>query len=158
MDLDALRSEIEDDPAALGYAPHVAAGRDADIADLLSEGRGDVQTFVPMAELENWLLVTGKLLQVEAAAAAEGPLQAPGLLVLRMLASPRLTGIMLSNPQVQAVMGAFQAAGIMTPEDLDTLAGLGTSRQPSRAEALFGEGTVITHGDVARALRGGGGA
>ena len=57
-DLPALRAEIEGDPEALGYAAHVAAGRDADIATLLNAGRGDAEIWVPLAELENWLLVT----------------------------------------------------------------------------------------------------
>ena len=39
VDLTALRTEIESDPQGLGYAPLMARGSDADVADLLNAPR-----------------------------------------------------------------------------------------------------------------------
>ena len=56
--------------------------------------------------------------------------------------------VQVTSPQVQALMAAGVADGLLTTQQASTI----NARSGSRAEQLFGPGTVLQHTDVARAF------
>jgi hypothetical protein len=137
-----LKTEIQQDPKGLGLAPLVAAGNDQGIADLLNSfaSSGTCTAF-------------RNNIQVNEIIAAIQPADFAALSVLQLTQLQTITG--------QAV---FDATGANARTSLlNIFAGMTTtvaaltalaSRVSSRAEVLFGAGTVISAGDVSFALRG----
>lgn len=137
-----LKTEIQQDPKALGFASLVAAGNDQGIADLLNglSGPGTGSAFRDNIQPKEIL-------------AALQPADFAALTALQLAQLQAITG--------QGVVDATSANGRaiylnifagMT-NSITALTAL-TSRVSSRAEALFGAGTVISAGDVSFALRG----
>lgn len=135
-----LSTEISTDPAALGYAALVAAGNDAGVVALLN---------APTATA-----VFRRDIGVHEVVAAIAPADFAGLTVLQVAKLQLLftgtTTIDASSANTRALfVGIF--SGLPTSSaSLTSLA----SRPGSRAEVLFGVGTVITGNDVSLALRG----
>lgn len=140
--LTALRNEIQNDPAGLGYAAMVAAGADGAIAEALNE----VRAGAPYA-----IYRTDVPVQDVVAAIAPADFTA-------------LTAIQLSRLQLLFLGGLVNAANTNTRQILQAIfsgASAGTvaamaavaTRQGSRAEVLWGANAHVTADDVAWALR-----
>lgn len=133
----ALKTELQTDPAGLGYAPHLAAGADQSLADLLNEVRQSIsisRATIPAYEV--W----------EAIVPAEWA---------------ALTANERQRVQTILSMGEVNVQGANTRSSLAAAFGAGTtsrtnlialqSRQGSRAEQLFGDGVAVTNEDIAKA-------
>jgi hypothetical protein len=143
MDYDALRTEILDDPAGLGYASRVAAGDDAGIAALLNArtGRGPV----PIEVLSAYCTAEGITGAIEAVAyeptGAGITLQLKGLCrnVLTLVRDDyRLTTCDVDHPNFAAGCDGLVAAGLMTAGQKVAILALAENRR-GRDEVLFGE-------------------
>jgi len=136
IDYAALKSEIELDPAGLGYA--TLGGNDVGIAALLNQpGAGSVErVFITAPELQGALDAA----EYSAFSAAFiGRWQA--ILMATMDALPVNTG----NLKQQLLAMFPNSAG--TANSRANLIALQT-KNGSRAEVLFGDGTAISAGDV----------
>ena len=137
-----LKTEIQQDPKAMGLAPLVAAGNDQGIADLLNSvtSSGTGTTFrnnIQAKEIINAI--------VAADFAALTALQ------LAQLQAITAQGILdATNANARAIFLNIFVGMTNTVSALTALA----SRVASRAELLFGAGTTIEAGDVSFALRG----
>ncbi len=136
IDLLELKNEIINDPINLGYA-----GKEPiEIARLLNEVRTDITVTID-AEILAW-----KFLDAIDPDELDA-LTAEQMEKLKMLLS--LGTINLKSANIRAILSR------LFPTDSKTAAALRSliQRNGSRAEQLFGYGTVISHLDVARALR-----
>jgi hypothetical protein len=144
-----LATELNTDPAGLGYSPLVAAGRDAALVDALNQVRPGGAYAVDRERVPTYAIFA-------AVDAAE-------FLALTSTQLQQLTTILnagqvdLSNANIRNILvccGAGAGTGIFanpsaTRSNLIALA----KRQGSRAEVLWGSGTVVTVRDVSLALR-----
>lgn len=146
MDYTALHTELTTDPLAMGYAAHLTlpVTDDAIVANMLNAltGVGAGMVIIPTYTKESF--ATGILPAVQALPTATTALQAkwnPMLnvalamgTVLYSAASPLLAGLITDGLMTQAQVDAF------------------TKRTGSRAEVLFGAGTIIDWRDVAKSM------
>lgn len=154
VDLTALRTELQNDPASLGYAALLTAGSDQGLADALNLRRASIQ--VRRADIAP--------AEIAGAIAVADYTALPGTPTAAQLSTERrflawLTGIMAvptlrllnddgtDGPAIANFKAMF-AAGTGTLTRLSALA----SRTGSRAEQLFGTGVGVTALDVARAF------
>ena len=144
MDIKALRNEIDNDPAKLGYAPLVALGSDAGIASLLNAiGTGRVSRNVVTKEIffaDFGSQIFG-IFSDASLSAAFAPL-------LKML--DQMGTIDLDHPLVQrglANIVSVPALGL-TAAQVQAI----TTRPCSMAETLFGSGAFVSSNDVAAAF------
>lgn len=139
-----LNTEITTDPAAMGYAASVTAGADGDIAAKLN-AVGAGAPFVVNREPISVGVFTALLDLTEFATLTQAQRD-----WLRMLVAA--STIDINNAVIKAALnGLFTQAAFPTTR-ARLIAAL--TRQGSRAEVLWGAGTIITAADVARALRG----
>lgn len=133
-----LLAEIQTDPTAKGYAALVTSGSDAAIADVLNLKGGGQTVF--------------QRIESDQVAGACDPTEFDAL---SASLKTRIT-FYLSPPKIDfrlaSVRGAFQTA-FSAGATKTALVALAT-RQASRAEVLWGENAVVSHQDIARALRG----
>lgn len=145
VDAVALRTELQSDPSALGYAAAVASGNDQSLADALNLPRSGAA----FSQFRNAI----------PAADVVGAVAPADFTALNQLLTTKLqflfTGGFLdaTNSNTRAIfLALFAGATAPTVTALTALA----SRQGSRAEKLFGAGVAVTTTDVSRALRGAG--
>jgi hypothetical protein len=140
-----LLDEIQNGPLASELAPHVAAFDDQKVADALNRKSGAgaqaVQGRIPKGDFMDALLGA-----IAALATKDDATQKRYDRFLSVVLS--LNDINVGNPGVQAILAAAVSDGLMTEEHR---ASIGT-RTISRAEARWGQGTVVHHLDVAAAL------
>lgn len=140
IDYTQLRTEIQTDPTALGYAAHVTSGSDTAIADILNAVRTGInigRDIIPSYEI--WEAIV--------------PSEWNALLATQQTMIGYILGMGQVNVKGTNTRAAFAnafGAGTTTRGNLVAL----QDRKGSRAEQLFGAGTVVTHDDVAKALRG----
>lgn len=138
VDFIALKAEITNDPLTLGYAAHVTAGRDIQVANLLNMlGRTVDRVTVSAQEIVQAIV----------------PSEYTSLVAVERdrLAFMLLAGqLSVKNTNVRAAFLLIFGAGTASRAALGAL----QTRNGSRAEELFGEGTVITSDQVAQAIRG----
>ena len=139
MDYAALKTEITTDPKALGYAPYVASGSDGSIADLLNAMGTDVIT-IPDYTKEQFS--TGIIPAVLALATASTALQSKWDRLLSMTLAQSVIHYSVAAP----LLSILVSDGLITQSQIDAF----TKRPGSRAEVLFGAGTVISSEDVAK--------
>jgi len=143
IDYPALNTEILTDPTGIGYAPYVTDGNDVLVAALLNEVRVAAPTFtINRGEVPSQKVVN------EFDATEFGALVTEQLQRLSILT--QFGTVDLGDATVRQILGAIFPLGGPTRTNLTALA----TRPCSRGEFLFGAGTVITPGDVAKALRG----
>lgn len=141
VDLAALRTEVETDPNGLGYAPLLARGSDADITELLNLKR-------PQAAYAVFKTDVNLKDVIEAITPAD---------------YVALTAVQVSRLQLLFYGGTADCTRPNTRQILNDLFGgasaatrqailAAVSREGSRAEKLFGAGTVIHHLQVAAAF------
>ena len=147
----ALKSELQTDPAALGYAPLLAAGAQNQLAAVLNFLR-DGTTACPVnnvvgaaISVNRGTIETQEL--VEAVVQSEMPTNAAQRDWLLMVCAGNRVRVDTGSTARAGLLAIF-AAGTTTRANLTTVA----SRTGSRAEQLFGAGTSVTDSDVARAL------
>jgi hypothetical protein len=138
----ALASEINNDPAVLGYAPPKAAGNDQGVADLLN-AVGSTPAFQVNREPISVALFVENIDPTEFSALTQ--LQVSRLSALFAGGTLNINGTRTQ----QNLLNIFPAAGA-TKTNVSAL----LKRFGSRAEVLFGNGVVITANDVSKALRG----
>lgn len=138
VDLTLLRTELQTDPTALGYAPHIAGGADGTLAVLVNQPRIGIS--VKRAVIQTWELIAAT------DATEYGALSVTAKDIYRTLVSAGVVDV--SDDQIRTILGTLFPAGSATRTNL--LARL--SRQGSRAEQLFGVG--VSADDIAKALRG----
>ena len=141
VDLAALRTELQNDPTALGYAAHVASGSDVDLAALLNAARSGITVFRGL--IQSYEIIN-----------ATDPTEWSALGSAEKQRYQTLTGagrVDTANANVRAAFLAMFANGTATRAALVALA----SRTASRAEQLFGADTTISTDLIACALRGG---
>lgn len=141
INLAQLRTEIQTDPLALGYAPFVASGNDGGIQDLLNTPSGrSVQRETVTA---NQLLGTVTASEYAALTAVQRDLWQA------ILTATANSGVPLKDAQIRSQLGAVWGSGTTTRA---AIVALQTNSNASRADFLFGESVTIPQ--IALALRG----
>lgn len=128
-----LRTELLTDPAGLGYA----GKSDYACAGLLNTVRGSIA--VARDTIPTWMVLDA-VAQADLAALTANQLQ-----TLHIVISAGEVSIASAN--IRAIMSALFPAGSVTRANLVAI----VNRTGTRAEQLFGVGTAVTDGDVARA-------
>lgn len=149
MDYAALRSEIQADPVAMGYAPLVASGSDGALADLLNSltSRGAATITLDRVERDN-VLPLALVMTKNAVLLADANKRTRWLQSAMIFTAA--DSIPSSQAQVVATFTDAVADGVLTQAQANGL----RQRTGSRAEVLFGPGTIVSGNDVYRALRG----
>lgn len=147
IDYTALRAEILNDPAGLGYALHVAAGSDNVIAGILNLVRASItirrDNIMPAEVLE----------AIDIRDFVASPPGNPTLAASWFESVTQLRAIRLLNDDGSntAVRGNLNRILNDVQGSQARILAL-SNRQGSRAEQLFGRNTVITDADVGTAL------
>lgn len=139
-----LAAEIRTDPQALGYAAPLAAGQDGVIADLLNAVNPAYVVSLSIIDKGDFLI--GMLPAASALAGQDAATQANWDRMISIACANNTIDV--GNAAVQAVLTAAVQQNLLSQAQADAV----TKRAGSRAEVLFGAGTVVTHTDVARAL------
>lgn len=140
IDYAALKSEIQTDPIALGYASHVASGDDAGVAILLGATQQTININVGVVPAYK---VFEAIVPAEWSALSADDKQ-------RIQSILAMGDVDTTGPNTRAAFTTAFPATTVTRTNLTAL----LTRKGSRAEQLFGAGTVVQHLDVAKALRG----
>jgi hypothetical protein len=155
IDYAALKTELTTDPAALGYSPHVAAGEDGALEQLINAPNAawvKKMPQIPIPDVLSWA-AGGPIAPItDASNNTASPVRGICLAALRMFNGTQ-TALDVSRSDVQAMFGNLVAAGTITQAQHDSLMNLQNVSPASRAEVLWGPGTVIGHLDIAKALR-----
>lgn len=138
MDPLALKAELQTDPAALGYAPHLATGSFSPVVALINAPKAGVVMY-------RGVLPAYAVLDVMDEAEYTG-LTAD---------KKKLCDLLLSVGQVNTDSATTRArfASIFPAGPTRTALLALAQRVGSRAEELFGQGTVVSADDIALALR-----
>lgn len=136
-----LRNELTSDPAGMGYAGKTALQKVA----LLNADKDGV-TFPKLVDVATVLKVIG-MAQFRAAALSD-PSRTGWLETLANIRSLK-DGLIPSDAGVAELLAGAVQAGVLTSPEKAALDALG-ARAGSRAEELWGVGTVVTLNDVAR--------
>ena len=139
IDYAALKTEIQNDPAGLGYAPFVAEGADNAIAGLLN-------AIITGNKVNTGSLTSDKLKQCITQADYAGLTTAQRSWLDFISQAPNID---LNNTTVAGGLNTLFPSGTSRNNVIAA-----QQRDGSRAEKLFGAGTFITDLDVAKALRG----
>jgi hypothetical protein len=148
IDYAVLKTELQTDPRGMDYATPRAAGNDTTLADLLNSptGAGSGTVTVPSLARNDFLLALAPAYLV--LPSLSQALQAKWDRILAVIrAADRID---LANPSVQALLAQAVTDGVLTQAQVNALG----QRVGSRAEVLFGAGTVVSIQDVGRALQG----
>lgn len=146
MDYVALHTELTTDPNGYGYAPLIAIGNDAGLADLLNQPRAAIS----IARPDVTPLEVLEAIKVTDFVSNANVLYASWFESLTQFASLRILKADGTDTRVMTNLMSILSNGSASETRLRALA----SRQGSRAEQLFGPGATVTHMDIATALRG----
>lgn len=143
MDYEALKDELENDPEDLGYAPLVSSGAHLDLANLLNEpGAGPVSVEV-MSKNDFLLAITPVLLRLPGKTAA---VQAKWDRILALARAAE--SFHVNDPRVVNLLDLAVSDGILEQGEVNAM----KTKTGSRAEVLFGIGSVVSHSDIANAF------
>lgn len=141
----ALAAEIQNDPLSLGYADRVSAGDDAGLASLLNLVRDSITVKDDLMSRSDFqLAVLPAVLGIDA---LSGALKAKWERIFQIINASET--VRIGHPSVAALLTAAVTDGLLTQETANAVG----NRKGSRAEALFGVGTSLTHLDISIALR-----
>jgi hypothetical protein len=146
LDPTQLAAEINIDPLGLGFAALVASGDDRGIADALNSLAAPGAALVTMSSMTRDQFLTAILPAALVLATKDAPTQAKWD---RLIALARSADA-IEPAVVTPLVAMAQGDGLLTT---DQAAAIG-KRTGSRAEVLWGAGTIIAQQDVAFALRG----
>ena len=159
MDTNLLKSELNTDPATLGYAALIATQDDAGLAAKINAKTVNGLRNLPSTELLAWSAGNGRMAKIMLAVATTLPPtidptypQMVGLRSVAMAASAMInrdnTSLDLNLADRQQMFGVLVSGGVLNQADSDSLYALAAIKI-SRAEWLWGVGTVINPVDVA---------
>jgi hypothetical protein len=152
MDYAALSSELLNDPEGIGYGPSIAIGDDTTVAAMCNDATSNETGQVLRADFTVWAVETAMYSKVkDLSNTVDHPLRDSALAILAVLEGGASTGIDFSKPENMATINAWEAAGVLSTIDKETLLGM-SIYQLNRSLKLFGR--YITAHDVAKALRG----
>lgn len=143
----ALATELASDPASLGYAAHVAAGRDGDIEALINATTGPGVGTITLASVTRNQFIKGLMPAVLTLAGKDAATKDKWDRALSAVTAADPITIDASNLYF---LGLVAADGLLTSNQAEAI----YKRAGSRAEVLFGAGTHVDTSDIAKALRG----
>lgn len=138
--LTQLKSELQTDPLAIGYAPYVTAGNDNECAALINALTGPGAATITIPSYSSDAFATGILPAVMALGAATTALQTKWQYVLQTALSRQLIQYAAASP----LLSALVADGLLTSAQVTAF----TTRIGGRAEFLWGAGTQVSPVDV----------
>jgi hypothetical protein len=144
VDIVALKSEISTDPKAIGYAAQITVENDNGVANLINAltGAGAVTiTLQTMTHDAFAMMIAPAVMALGTATAALNTKWTPLLNLVSGITTVHLT------PTVFGMVNGLVTDALLTAAAVTA----GTTRTGSRAEVLWGEGTVIGWRDVAAA-------
>jgi len=144
IDYAALKTEIQTDPNAYGYAGPLASRTDWQVAALLNQARSGIS--MPRPDVTPLEIL--EAIRVTDFVPSPNVLYASWLESLTQFPSVRILKDNGTDTRVMTNLMTILANGSQSETRLRALA----SRAGSRAEQLFGVGTVIADGDIGRAL------
>jgi hypothetical protein len=147
MDYAALKTELTTDPKGIGYATPLAATNDNAVAALINATTGPGSGTITLPSLthdEFAMLIAPVVMAIGGSSAA---LQATWYPMLNLISG---ISIVQTTTQNMGMLGALSSAfPTQLPASAITAA---TTRIGSRAEVLWGAGTVIQWQDIATAM------
>lgn len=144
-----LLDELTNGPLAAEIAPHIAAGNDGVIWEILNRKDIPALGLVSNTDFMEWAAASGQRSVIEDTANnINDPLRSVALALLDMIRGT--SALDLNRPKVKLMAEGWHAAGKMSLADKEELFSLGTA-STSRAEQL---GIQPSVGDIAQALRG----
>lgn len=154
--IDGLRAEIANNPKGLAsggvsLTDLAAAGmdRDGDCAALLNALTGAGAELVSLPSIPKGDFLLGIAPAALVLASKDSSTQAKWDRVINLIVGAPDT-VSVGSATIQAVLGIALADGILSQGQIDAL----SKRTGSRAEVLWGPGTVITDGCIGRARNG----
>jgi hypothetical protein len=156
----ALATEINTDPANLGYAQFADIGCDACIANLLNQAPSSftppqtwtfVEPIISNFTLLIWAASNSVLSTISAGASSTNASIASVCQAVMLMLQGVVSGLDITNSNNLTMISALVTAGILTADQQTSL--LSLANQPAtRAQFLFGGGVVVQASDVAIAL------
>ncbi len=158
IDYSALNAELTADPQSLGFAALLADGDDEGLAALLDAvGSGSAYTLTLATLDKNSFLTATTPAAVRLAIGGNG---ADGSTPLTTVVIAKWSAVLAqaraADPGSQINLALLDQLGSPVTDNVMSQAEFTamTTRQGSRAEVLFGAGTIVSSDDVAEALRG----
>ena len=150
--LATLKSEIQTDPAKLGYATNIGVSDNA-IAAMLNATTGSGAASINLTTVTKGALLLGMIPWLDQIAAGQTLAGAALPSATATKWQLRFQALQAADPVIQVaqlapMMSEAITDGIGTQAQIDAV----TKRTGSRAEVLFGEGTTIQASDVLTAL------
>jgi len=141
----ALKSELNTDPNAYGYAPLITIGNDQGLADMLNLARAAIM--MPRPDVSPLEIL--EAIKVTDFINSPNVLYASWFESITQYPSVRILKENGSDTRAMTNFMTILVNGSQSEVRLRALA----SRSGSRAEQLFGVGTTVAHMDIAQALR-----
>lgn len=153
MDREILRQELTADPAGMGYAPLIHAADDQTVAERMNRrDRSGGVAVLNTRQLLEWAAANGRFERIEAAAANNN--DSTGIRsiakVALMLLSRADAQLDLAKTEHLTMLNSLLAANVLSLADKQSLVAAAATPQ-SRAEELFGRGSIVTASDVGAA-------
>lgn len=145
-----LFAELKDDPAALGYAPLIAAKNDEGVSALYNAATVAVVGEIERADLATWAASTGMRAVIEDTATSTTSTLRASALGIRDVLSGASTGIDLAKSQNMALLDGWETAGILSADNKASFIALATHNIPRSVSQL---GRLATANDIARVVR-----
>lgn len=150
----SLQSEIVNDPLQLNYTGKSDLEKAA-ILNTSVSGYISFNPLLPLTSLGIWAAKNGVRASVEKAALDNtSPVQSPCLAIRDLLITMGGPPFDIGNADNRAMISGLVATNIMTLPQAEDLLSLGNKLNSSRAEVLFGVGTVISEQDIGIARNG----
>jgi hypothetical protein len=142
-----LKTELNTDPNAYGYAPLIAIGNDQGLADMLNLPRAAI--VMPRPDVSPLEILEAIKVTDFIASTNQSILYGSWFESVTQYPSVRILKTDGSDTRLMTNMMTLLVNGSQSEVRLRALA----SRPGSRAEQLFGVGTTVAHMDIAQALR-----
>lgn len=155
--ISALTTELLTDPAKLGYVAFFTPtshgnyhGDDNAVCDVLNLPTTPQLRPIALADVTLWMVQTDATRRLQAHVNDAGRVGAVAQGALTFLTSPHIPLLHVNDARILSLISAM-TPGIFSAGEISALLSLGTI-SGSRAEALWGIGTVIQPSQVANAL------
>lgn len=148
VDPTELKTEVETNPA--GIAGLSLAAQNRDIVDLLNAPNFTGRRPLNFRTVLKWAAKTGVLIRLQDTRdnfAANIGARSASAAALLMLLSPHTDQLDLDDPDIGQLLTVLVNQGVVTAAERTQLEGL-ASASISRAEVVWGAGTVVTLDDV----------
>ena len=151
MDLAKLKNEITKGPLAEQLAELFLNAQDQAVADRLNARTSTAAQPIPIFEFAMWAARTGVRAKLRAGLSSDNPAIADICdVALEVMHNPHATSLDPTDAGTVAMMTALVGAGVVSQEDVDGLKAYCT-RAASRADLVFGFGSIVTAVDVGAA-------